>query len=208
MVKGKSMSKAAVRNPDATRQNILQVAFEEILLKGYQGLRVDEVLKQTGFTKGAFYHHFKSKKELGHAVIDEVLKPWIHERWIEPLKQVKDPINDLIKMMNDSRAEINIKELHTGCPLNNLTHEMSPLDESFRVRIVAIWEIWYEALAETFERGQQTGIIRKDVNPHNIARFLIATIEGIIGQCKCYMSDQAFDEAGKCLQDYVKTLRA
>ncbi|WP_417445624.1 TetR/AcrR family transcriptional regulator [Kangiella sp.] len=201
------MSKAAVRNPDATRQNILQVAFEEILLKGYQGLRVDEVLKQTGFTKGAFYHHFKSKKELGHAVIDEVLKPWIHERWIEPLKQVKDPINDLIKMMNDSRAEINIKELHTGCPLNNLTHEMSPLDESFRVRIVAIWEIWYEALAETFERGQQTGQIRKDVNPHNIARFLIATIEGIIGQCKCYMSDQAFDEAGKCLQDYVKTLR-
>lgn len=202
------MSKAAVRNPDATRQNILQVAFEEILLKGYQGLRVDEVLKQTGFTKGAFYHHFKSKKELGHAVIDEVLKPWIHERWIEPLKQVKDPINDLIKMMNDSRAEINIKELHTGCPLNNLTHEMSPLDESFRVRIVAIWEIWYEALAETFERGQEAGIIRKDVNPHNIARFLIATIEGIIGQCKCYMSDQAFDEAGKCLQEYVKTLRA
>lgn len=202
------MSKAAVRNPDATRQNILQVAFEEILLKGYQGLRVDEVLNKTGFTKGAFYHHFKSKKELGHAVIDEVLKPWIHERWIEPLKQVKDPINDLIKMMNDSRAEININELHTGCPLNNLTHEMSPLDESFRVRIVAIWEIWYEALAETFERGQQTGQIRKDVNPHNIARFLIATIEGIIGQCKCYMSDQAFDEAGKCLQEYVKTLRA
>lgn len=202
------MSKAAVRNPDATRQNILQVAFEEILLKGYQGLRVDEVLNKTGFTKGAFYHHFKSKKELGHAVIDEVLKPWIHERWIEPLKQVKDPINDLIKMMNDSRAEININELHTGCPLNNLTHEMSPLDESFRVRIVAIWEIWYEALAETFERGQQTGLIRKDVNPHNIARFLIATIEGIIGQCKCYMSDQAFDEAGKCLQEYVKTLRA
>lgn len=201
------MTKTAVRNPDATRQSILDIAFEEILLKGYQGLRVDEILKKTGFTKGAFYHHFKSKKELGHAVIDEVLKPWIHERWIEPLKQVKDPINDLIKMMNDSRAEINIKELHTGCPLNNLTHEMSPLDESFRVRIVAIWEIWYEALAETFERGQQTGQIRKDVNPHNIARFLIATIEGIIGQCKCYMSDQAFDEAGKCLQDYVKTLR-
>lgn len=202
------MSKAAVRNPDATRQNILQVAFEEILLKGYQGLRVDEVLKQTGFTKGAFYHHFKSKKELGHAVIDEVLKPWIYERWIKPLQYVKDPINDLIVMMNDSREEININELHTGCPLNNLTQEMSPLDESFRVRIVAIWEDWYEALAATFERGQQNGLIKKDVNSRNIARFLIATIEGIIGQCKCYMSDQAFDEAGKCLQDYVKTLRA
>lgn len=202
------MTKTAVRNADATRQNILEVAFEEILLKGYQGLRVDEVLKKTGFTKGAFYHHFKSKKELGHAVIDEVLNPWIYERWIEPLKQIKDPINDLIGMMNDAREEINIKELHTGCPLNNLTQEMSPLDESFRIRIAAIWEIWYEALAETFERGQQAGLIKQDVNPRHIARFLIATIEGIIGQCKCYMNDQAFDEAGKCLQDYVKTLRA
>lgn len=202
------MTKTAVRNADTTRQNILEVAFEEILLKGYQGLRVDEVLKKTGFTKGAFYHHFKSKKELGHAVIDEVLNPWIHERWIEPLKQIKDPINDLIKMMSDARQEINMTELHTGCPLNNLTQEMSPLDESFRIRIAAIWEIWYEALAETFERGQQNGLIKKDVNPRHIARFLIATIEGIIGQCKCNLNDQAFDEAGKCLQDYVKTLRA
>lgn len=202
------MTKTAVRNPDVTRQNILDVAFEEILLKGYQGLRVDEILKKTGFTKGAFYHHFKSKKELGHAVIDEVLNPWIHERWIKPLKDVKDPINDLIGMMNLAREEININELHTGCPLNNLTQEMSPLDESFRIRIATIWETWYEALAETFERGQQAGLIKQDVNPRNIARFLIATIEGIIGQCKCYMNDQAFDEAGKCLQDYVKTLRA
>lgn len=197
-----------VRNPDVTRQRILDVAFEEILLKGYQGLRIDQILKLTGLTKGAFYHHFSSKQTLGHAVIDEVLQPWIINRWIEPLKQFNDPVEDLIQMLTKARQDINMDELHTGCPLNNLTQEMSPLDESFRVRIAAIWQLWHTALSEAFERGKNLGFIRKDANPNNVARFLIASMEGIIGQCKCYMNDQAFDEAGECLKEYIQSLSA
>ncbi len=202
------MSAVALRNPDITRQRILDIAFEEILLKGYQGLRVDQVLKKTNLTKGAFYHHFSSKQTLGHAVIDEILKPWIIDKWVEPLKLFKDPVKDLIQMLTEAREEINMTELHTGCPLNNLTQEMSPLDESFRIRITAIWQLWHESLAEAFARGQTNGFIRKDVKPNNVARFLIAAMEGIIGQCKCYMNDTAFDEAGECLKDYIESLSA
>ncbi|RDX36959.1 TetR/AcrR family transcriptional regulator [Kangiella sp. HD9-110m-PIT-SAG07] len=199
--------KTNVRNADVTRQKILDVAFEEVLLKGYQGLRVDGVLKKTALTKGAFYHHFSSKKELGHAVIDEVLKPWIENRWINPLKAIRHPIDDLIRMLEDARDEISAKELHTGCPLNNLTQEMSPLDESFRIRIANIWQLWHEALVETLQRGQKLGLVKSSIKPKNVARFLIASMEGIIGQCKCYMNDQAFYEAGACLQDYLESLR-
>ena len=199
--------KTVVRNADATRKKILDIAFEEILLKGYQGLRVDGVLTKTALTKGAFYHHFSSKKELGHAVIDEVLKPWIIDRWIRPLKEIKHPIDDLIGLLKDARDEMSAEELHTGCPLNNLTQEMSPLDESFRTRIVSIWNLWHEALEEALSRGQKQGLIKDSIKPHNVARFLIATMEGIIGQCKCYMNDQAFYEAGECLQEYLESLR-
>lgn len=203
----KGVEKTAVRNADATRKRILDVAFEEILLKGYQGLRVDAVLKQTALTKGAFYHHFSSKKELGHAVIDEVLKPWIDNRWINPLKNIEHPIDGLIELLKEARDEITAKELHTGCPLNNLTQEMSPLDETFRTRIAAIWGNWHNALVDTLERGQKEGVIKDSIKPNNVARFLIATMEGIIGQCKCYMNDKAFYEAGECLQDYLEGLR-
>lgn len=202
------MTVAVLRNPDQTRQSIVDVAFEEILLKGYQGLRVDQVLKMTGLTKGAFYHHFASKQSLGHAVIDEVLRPWIIDKWVEPLKHFKDPVNDLIQMLTQAREEISTTELHTGCPLNNLSQEMSPLDESFRIRIAAIWQLWHEALSAAFTRGKAQGFIKESVNPNNVARFLIAAMEGIIGQCKCYMNDTAFDEAGECLKDYITSLSA
>ncbi|WP_251358644.1 TetR/AcrR family transcriptional regulator [Kangiella sp. TOML190] len=202
------MSAVAIRNPDATRQRILDVAFEEILVKGYQGLRVDQVLKMTGLTKGAFYHHFSSKQTLGHAVIDEVLKPWIIDRWIKPLHQFKNPVDDLINFLTEARQELSANNLHTGCPLNNLTQEMSPLDESFRLKITEIWQLWHQALSEAFAKGIAQGYIRQDVEPDNVARFLIATMEGIIGQCKCYMNDEVFDQAGECLKDYIKSLSA
>lgn len=197
-----------VRNPDLTRQRILDVAFEEILLKGYQGLRVDQILKLTNLTKGAFYHHFSSKQALGHAVIDEVLQPWIIERWIIPLKSFNNPIDDLITMLTEARQEMDAEDLQTGCPLNNLTQEMSPLDETFRQRIVHIWQLWHSALSDAFARGQQDGLVRAHVSADSIARFLIAAMEGIIGQCKCYMTDEAFDQAGACLRDYLESLRA
>lgn len=203
-----SVEKINTRNADATRQKILDTAFEEILLKGYQGLRVDGVLKKTALTKGAFYHHFASKKELGHAVIDEVMRPWIYERWITPLQNIDHSIDGLIELLKEARDEMTACELHTGCPLNNLTQEMSPLDESFRTRIVAIWDEWHQALAELLERGQRLEQVKSSLKPKNVARFLIATMEGIIGQCKCYMSDEAFYDAGECLQDYLESLRA
>lgn len=200
--------KTSLRNPDLTRQRILDVAFEEILLKGYQGLRVDQVLKITGLTKGAFYHHFTSKQALGHAVIDEVLKPWIVEKWVKPLKDFHDTPNDLINFLDQARNELDASELHTGCPLNNLTQEMSPLDESFRIRIAAIWQLWHEALSDAFARGQQNGTVRTDLKANSIARFLIAAMEGIIGQCKCFNDEKTFDEAGECLKDYIESLSA
>lgn len=203
-----SVERNSTRNADVTRQKILDTAFEEILLKGYQGLRVDGVLKKTSLTKGAFYHHFGSKKELGHAVIDEVLRPWIYDRWITPLLNIDHSIDGLIELLKAARDEMTVCELHTGCPLNNLTQEMSPLDESFRTRIVSIWDEWHLALAELLERGQRHEQVKSTIKPKSVARFLIATMEGIIGQCKCYMSDAAFYDAGECLQDYLESLRA
>ena len=61
-------------NPEKTRKALLGAAFNEIYHRGYQAASIDEILKNAGVTKGALYHHFESKKALGLAVIDEVLR--------------------------------------------------------------------------------------------------------------------------------------
>jgi len=59
--------------PD-TRSKILFAAYKEIHLHGFQAASLNNILAHTGVTKGALYHHFPNKTELGYAVIDEVHK--------------------------------------------------------------------------------------------------------------------------------------
>ncbi|HLP68097.1 MAG TPA: TetR/AcrR family transcriptional regulator [Rhizobium sp.] len=59
------MSKSAIK-PDA-RTKLLNAALSVIRTKGYSATTVDELCAAAGVTKGAFFHHFKSKDELGVA---------------------------------------------------------------------------------------------------------------------------------------------
>ena len=59
------------RNPDVTREKLLQAAFQEIYRSGFQAASLDNIIASAGVTKGALYHHFPSKKALGYAVVDE-----------------------------------------------------------------------------------------------------------------------------------------
>ncbi|WP_312076739.1 TetR/AcrR family transcriptional regulator [Chryseobacterium sp.] len=64
-----------MKKSEATRLNILQKAFELIYVKGYQTASVDEIIATTQVTKGAFYYHFKTKDEMGLAIINELMIP-------------------------------------------------------------------------------------------------------------------------------------
>ena len=59
--------------PEATKQKILDAAIKTFMEKGYeQSTILDVVANMEGLTRGAFYHHFKSKEELFSAVLDKI----------------------------------------------------------------------------------------------------------------------------------------
>ena len=54
---------------EQTRERILDAAQAVILDRGYSGMSIDRVIEKLDVTKGSFFHHFKSKKELAHELI-------------------------------------------------------------------------------------------------------------------------------------------
>lgn len=60
---------AAAAKPDA-RSKLLDAALMIIRTKGYSATSVDELCAAAGVTKGAFFHHFRSKDELAVAAAD------------------------------------------------------------------------------------------------------------------------------------------
>jgi len=166
------------RNPEQTRDRLLQAAFREVFRHGFQSAGIDSILAATDVTKGALYYHFESKEALGYAVIEEIVAKLTRDRWLIPLQrgEDKDPIDTLIGVVR--ALPHRPKDVRGGCPLVNLAQEMSQIDEQFRRRLEKIFRGWQEGIAVTLQRGQSQGAVRSDLIPDETASFLIAMIEG------------------------------
>jgi TetR/AcrR family transcriptional repressor of nem operon len=196
------------RNPDVTRQRILEAAFMEMYRNGFQGMRLDEVLTATSLTKGALYHHFPNKRALGYAVVDEVILPMIEAMWLQPLKNATDPLEGLIGVIEQLPDVKPPEVLQYGCPVNNLAQEMSPLDEGFRKRLDYIFRIWHDVTEQALERARQQGRIRDSVNCDATATFVLAALEGCIGIAKTAQSEERLRICNRGLVDYLRSLQA
>ena len=61
----------------ATRDQILNAAARLMHVQGYQSTSLDDVLRESGVGKGNFYYYFKSKEELGYAIIDRTIRAFV-----------------------------------------------------------------------------------------------------------------------------------
>jgi TetR/AcrR family transcriptional repressor of nem operon len=202
-----SSTKPRTRQPDVTRDKLLQAAFEEIYRRGFQAASLDTILANAGLTKGALYHHFPDKDSLGYAVVDEVVRGLLLERWgvLEPL--TGDPVSALQRVLRRRAADLTPHEVELGCPLNNLAQEMSPLDQRFRRGIAATFDTWTDAVAKGLERGQGEGSVRRDVDARKVAAFVVASIEGSFGLAKSARSATMLRANLEVLESFLESLR-
>ena len=168
--------KRRLRDPQRTRQRLLQAAFREVHRSGFQSAGIDTILAATNVTKGALYYHFDGKEALGYAIVEEIISKLVRDRWLRPLLSDGQPIDILIGIVR--RTPVRPADVRAGCPLLNLAQEMSPLDEQFRKRLERIFLAWQEGVATLLRKGQSQGTVRRDLNPDEAASFLIATVEG------------------------------
>jgi len=196
------------RDPEGTRQHLLQAAFREVYRYGFQSAGIDTILAATNVTKGALYYHFESKEALGHAIIEEIIAEITKDRWLNPLAQSRDrnPIDALIGIVQAIPARP--RDVQRGCPLVNLTQEMSLLNEQFRKRLERIFKTWQEGIVTALREGQYAGTVRLDLDPVETASFLIAMVEGYEVLAKNAQDAKVWNMGVKNIVRWLSSLRA
>lgn len=192
---------------EETRNKILLSAFNEIYQRGFQAASINNILKDTGITKGGLYYHFENKQELGYSVLDEVIRDTIQSVWIGPLKSTNDPISVLKKVIEESGNQITTEDVRLGCPLNNLAQEMSPVDDGFRDRIAAIYQDWQETIEAACKRGQAAGNVDSSIDSKEISLLFIASLQGCMGFAKSVQNVDTLMSCGQGLIDRLESLR-
>jgi TetR/AcrR family transcriptional repressor of nem operon len=164
-----------------TKTILLETAGRLMAVKGYHNTSLDDVLRESNVGKGNFYHYFRSKEELGYAILDKVVQKFIAET-LEPCFQdgrltPVEQIHGFLDRVLDSQRRLNCVG---GCPMGNLACELSDVHEGFRRRLAQVFTLWREKLTEAIRRGQGNGTLRGHVEPEGLAQFLVAGLEGAI----------------------------
>ncbi len=193
------------RDPERTRVRLLQAAFQEMYRSGYRSADLDAILAAAGVTKGALYYHFDDKEALGYAVLDEVMANDLHRKWVQPLRNPKDPIDALVRIVQSE--SLKREDVRRGCPLLNLSQEMSGLDEGFRRRTAKLFRDWHDAVARALREGQKRGLVRNDIDANETATFLIATYEGYVVLTKNSQDARMMQSGQRRVTRHLESLR-
>src|SRR5215813_14373440 len=155
----------------ATRDQILDAAGRLIHLQGYQATSLDDVLRESGVGKGNFYYYFRSKEELGYAIIDRLVNGFV-ERTLKPMfeDQSVDPVIQVQRFLHRVLENQRQRNCVGGCPMGNLASELSDVHEGFRLRLARVFLEWSTRITEALRRGQSSGALRPDCDPAGIAQ--------------------------------------
>ncbi len=196
-----------MRKANATRLAILQKAFELIYVNGYQATSIDDIIATTRVTKGAFYYHFKSKDEMGLAVINELMHAPMYDAFVKPLINSQNPVKDIYSVMNYLLLDNTFMQAKYGCPAGNLTQEMSPLNNEFSKALSKLVKQWQEAIQKSIANGKKAGSIRKNVNGLQVALFVMSGYWGIRNFGKLQGNNECYHTFLLELKHYLKGMQ-
>ena len=189
---------------EATRQLIIDTAYNLFYTNGLQRTSIDSITSKINLSRGAFYHHFKNKKELILAVIHSKVLNRICDALILPLYTEGDPILILCNTFSERLNLFTRKEKELGCPLNKFITELGGIKQ-YSFALMNIINKWKSAIENILDRAKKEQKIDRDTDVSATALFLISAYEGMRMIRKIDENDEKFNQ---CIESIIKYIRA
>jgi AcrR family transcriptional regulator len=196
----------ALRDPDKTRTNIVDVAAAMFSQKGFKGTSLSDILNEAQISKGALYHHFSNKQELLYAVFDESYQVKFLMRW-NNIVISDDPINEIANVVEGLSVEGSDEEMCSGCPVNNIASELASTDENIRKRVDNLFCQIQKIISQGIDKAKKNGDVNSTVDSKKVSLFFMCTMSGIPQMVKSCQDREIFTQLTSALSDYVKQLK-
>jgi AcrR family transcriptional regulator len=157
-----------------TRRRILEAAANVFARDGYDGCSLNDLIRETGVTKGAFYFHFASKLDVALATF-RFKQEQVLERAQAEIGDQPDAAAELAAMVR-ARARI-YREDPSARAVLRLGAELGTTAGSGS-EFAQFQELTIEALARVVRRGQREGLFRQDLDPREAGEVILGALIG------------------------------
>jgi TetR/AcrR family transcriptional repressor of nem operon len=195
---------------ELTRDRILEAAEELILKQGFAGTSIDDILKKTKLTKGAFFHHFKDKGELARELIERVAQHdyALFSGWdAEADASSEDPLERMFHFLKLFEEFID-KAPHTivGCMFTAYTYESMHFDAAINRYVSEFIRRW----TSIYERKFAAVMVRykpvRPVKPLELSEMIVSLIEGGFVLARAHKDPIAVSRQSKHFREYLELL--
>ena len=165
-----------------TRKRILDTAQAMILDHGFAGVSVDQLITSLGLTKGAFFHHFKSKRELARTLIQRYSDEGVQlfrDNLARAKKLSDDPLQQFLIFIGLYEEIFDgLTEPFPGCLLASYVMEMQQFDAEMRDIINVEFYLSRTELTKLIEQIIEKYPPRAEVDAVSLADGFMSVFEG------------------------------
>ena len=206
----KPESPPRTRDPERTRERILEAAQSLVLAHGYNATSVDAVVGKAGITKGAFFHHFASKPDLARALVERYAK-WDREHLAEFLarsrKLASDPLEQLLVFLGLYEEELEgYEEPFLGCLFASYVYESKLFDEGTNQVLVDAALHWRREMRSMLEQVAAKHPPKAPVDLDTLADLFYTMFEGAFVMARTFDDTRMFTQQMRHLRTYLQLL--
>lgn len=165
------MPKVVPEYKELAKKKIIKAAYTLFDKKGYHSTSMDDIAAEVGVSKASLYSYFKSKEAILKVTVDQALT---------------EPFLNIFKNQNSVDA---IKDYyHTLAVFEGLLHlnfvltSLANNSDDIKFKLIETYETKLKLLTTFVSKQQKNGTLRSDINPVEIAQFLMAVYGDIAMQ--------------------------
>lgn len=155
------MAKKSTRN---TRGKIIDAAWKLFYRQGYDDTTVEEIIEESGTSRGSFYHYFQGKDDLLSTLAD------VFDQKYQALMETMDPEMDRFDQLMYLNREL-FAMMENSTPLDLVARlYSSQLVTRGDKSLMDHNRIYYRLLRQIVLQGQERGELRRDVTVNEMVR--------------------------------------
>ncbi|MDA5093730.1 TetR/AcrR family transcriptional regulator [Aliiroseovarius sp. KMU-50] len=195
---------------EATRERLLAAAKNLVMSKGFAGTSVDDVLKATDLTKGAFFHHFKSKADMA-----EQLMHWYAEGDMKMFRTFMaeaeaahdDPMDQLMQFLTDFENYLtDPTNPPKGCMYALYTYEDDHFENDVKGFVADTLQTWTAMYIRKFQEVIDLYPPARPATAKRLAEMIVAMIEGGLILERAYKNPGMTARQSEQFREYLELL--
>lgn len=157
----------------ATRAKLLDASFRIFARDGYEKATVDDIVREAGYSKGAFYVHFQTKEEVFLALLEA------HGAALSPGTSGQNtPLQESPQTVFQSLLDVAQREPGWSLLLYEFCAHAAR-NPAIAERMARLFEGWRQSAAAALRRGQEQGVVDPRLDVATASAVLVAVANGL-----------------------------